>query len=90
MYRAAIALLGRRLPLPNTLYQLGFTTPRMSACVLHATMFIPHLMYVGSEDGGGSSFFHIVWWGLGMGVRVRACVHVCVCVCVNVCCSVRV
>ena len=52
-------------------------------------MFIPHLVYVGSVDGE-SSFFHIVWWVLGMGARVRARVRVCVYVCVNVCCSVRV
>ena len=52
-------------------------------------MFIPHLVYVGSVDVE-SSFFHIVWWVLGMGARVRARVRVCVYVCVNVCCSVRV
>ena len=87
MYHDATASLGRRFPPPNTLPQLGFTMPRMSACVLHATMFIPHLVYVGSGDGE-SSFFHVLWLVLGMGVRVRACVRVCVCV--NVCCSVRV
>ena len=47
-------------------------------------MFIPHLVYVGSVDGG-SSVFHVVWWVLGTGARVRVCVRVCVCVCVREC-----
>ena len=63
------------------------------------TMFIHHLVYVGSGDGE-SSFFHVLWWVLGMGVRVRACAYVCMClsvwmsvclcVCVCVCVCVRV